>query len=121
MSPFNPDTKLAAKLVTFSMYSLADIPAVLNALFAFSTTISEEFSKSFCTPPIFCSREATLDVADFAKAENAVTPLAARPPTALRLVLATDPILPNPVCKPSVSSFVPNTRVSSYFDLILSS
>ena len=110
VSPPKPDTKDAAKPVTFSMYSFADIPAVLNAFFEFLITMSAESSNNLFTPPMFCSNEPTPSSALFVSALKAVTPAAPIAPTAFKLVEAIPPILPSAVSKPPVSSLVSNIK-----------
>ena len=55
VSPSRDCSRDAEKLVTVSMYSFADSPAVLYALFAYSITLSWLSLKSVSTPPTSCS------------------------------------------------------------------
>ena len=54
VSPPSDCKRLALKLVTCCMYSFADIPAVVYALFALSITVCADSLKSVSTPPIDC-------------------------------------------------------------------
>ena len=65
VSPFSPCSNVAEKLVTCSMYSLADIPDVLYASFAYFFTISAFSLKSVSTPPTACSNAALSEKACF--------------------------------------------------------
>ena len=58
VSPLRLFNREAEKLVTCSMYSLADNPAVLNAASAFAFTTPALSLKSVSTPPMLCSNAA---------------------------------------------------------------
>ena len=58
VSPPRDCKRLAEKLVTVSIYALADSPAVLYAFSAYSTTLPELVLKSVSTPPTSCSYSA---------------------------------------------------------------
>ena len=68
VSPPKPDSNDAEKLVTFSMYSFADRPAVLKAFFALFTTVSALLLNNVSTPPKDCSSAAPSPIAAFSAA-----------------------------------------------------
>ena len=58
VSPPRDCKRLAEKLVTVSIYALADNPEVLYAPSAYFITLSELVLKSVSTPPTSCSYSA---------------------------------------------------------------
>ena len=103
----------AEKLVTFCIYSLADIPAVLYALFAFAITTSALSLNSVSTPPMFCSRLATESSDAFVVAAKAAVIPAAKLPTTASPPFAILPILLIPELKPPESILVSNFKEPS--------
>ena len=66
MSPFKETIILLLNPVTVSIYSLALIPAVENALFAFAITVLATSSpNNFLTPPSNCSNSPKPATASF--------------------------------------------------------
>ncbi len=100
VSPLKLPIREAEKLVTCSMYSLADRPAVLKAEAAFALTTLELSLKSVSTPPRLCSSLAPWLTAPMVMVAAArVTGITTFLPTAAR----PDFILESPAVTPSFS------------------
>ena len=84
VSPPKEEIKLAENDVTFSMYSLADTPAVLKASLAYCLTVPAESLKSVSIPPIDCCNFAPSSIAD----ENALL----TPPVSALIPLINAPL-----------------------------
>ena len=98
----------AEKLVTVSMYSFADIPAVLYASFAYPITVSDDVLKRVSTPPTSCSCAAYPSIAFVVSAPMAVAAPATAAAVAAAAALSAVPIplstLVNPENFPFASS-----------------